>query len=571
MNKATGQRKTRRRGQPARALPDRGAPVGVAGRLRAAADGLLHVQTAEPVWRYFWPVLALAFAARAAVALSGDFVMAPDEIMQYLEQGHRLVFGNGVIHWEFFYGARLWLMPGLIAGVLTLFDAVGLGQPAWYVDGVKLVFCAISLLIPAGMYGFARRHFSESAARVALLAGAFWYELVGFAHKPLTAFVDTALFMSLLALCVRPSPDRRGTVWLVACLSVLVAAIRLPYGPLALTLLGLFFLRAGRASGSWWQGARTQLALVATVVFLAVGAFDAVTWNAEPFHSSLALLRMNLAMDDDPSRLDPAWQYLWWCLLASVGLIAFCLAMALRDVRRYGFLLLLIALVLVIHSAMAHKEYRYVFAVIPLWLLIGADVVARFAGRGNRPVRMYGAAGAVFTVVSLAGILNVLPSQDTLYQTSNTPKDMLVRFIRDHDSAFAAYRYLAGAPDVFGVWEIGRPYHALPGYYYLHRTVPYYDWGTGRDNNLYDVKTLLASVSHVVTRDRNLAIPGYVEEKDYGDFRILRREANKTPVRQWSSFTPTVADGFSKIFRRLYPDAPPSPANTGIRFVEPEP
>lgn len=56
---------------------------------------------------------------RAAVALSGDFFIHPDEIMQYLEQGHRLAFGNGVVYWEFFYGARSWLLPGLIAGVLT--------------------------------------------------------------------------------------------------------------------------------------------------------------------------------------------------------------------------------------------------------------------------------------------------------------------------------------------------------------------------------------------------------------------------------------------------------------------
>ena len=45
-------------------------------------------------------MLALAFAARAAVALSGDFILHPDEIMQYLEQGHRLAFGNGVVHWS---------------------------------------------------------------------------------------------------------------------------------------------------------------------------------------------------------------------------------------------------------------------------------------------------------------------------------------------------------------------------------------------------------------------------------------------------------------------------------------
>ena len=101
------------------------------------------------------------------------------------------------------------LVPGLVAGVLKLFDIVGLGQPFWYVGGVKLVFCAISLLIPAGMYFFALRwHFGETSARVALLMGAFWYELVGFAHKPMTEFVATALLVSLLALCVRPASDK---------------------------------------------------------------------------------------------------------------------------------------------------------------------------------------------------------------------------------------------------------------------------------------------------------------------------------------------------------------------------
>ena len=176
---------------------------------RALFDGLIHAHTPdEPRWGLAPLVLVAAFAARAAVALSGDFVLHPDEIMQYLEPAHRLVFGNGVIYWEYFYGARSWLIPGTVAAVLKLFDLVGLGEPAWYVGGVKLLFCAPSLAIPAGMYCFARRHFGESPARLALLAGAFWYELAAFAHKPLTELVATAPLIGLLALCVRPSVDR---------------------------------------------------------------------------------------------------------------------------------------------------------------------------------------------------------------------------------------------------------------------------------------------------------------------------------------------------------------------------
>ena len=570
--------------QKERVSSERGVPVyrEAYRRLRAIVDKLLHVRTAtEPVWRYFWPVLALAFAARAAVALSGDFLLHSDEVMQYLEQGHRLVFGNGIIYWEFFYGARSWLVPGLIAGVLTLFDAVGLGQPAWYVNGVKLVFCAISLLIPAGMYFFSRRHFGETAARGALLAGAFWYELVSFAHKPLTGLVATAVLMALLALCVRPFAraeadvrNKLATVWLIAFLVVLAASIRMQYAPLALALLGLFFLHAGRASGSWWQGIRTQLALVATVLFLAVGAFDAVTWDAEPFHSYLANLWFNLALEEVRAGSSPAWQYLWWCLLASAGLSALCLAMTLRDMRRYGFLLLLITLALFIHSSQAHKEYRFVFVVIPLWLLIGTDLVARFADRMNKPSQMYGASGVAFVAVSLAGILNALPYQDEVYKTSSTHKDMLVRFIRDQDPIFAAYRYLASAPDVLAVWQTDRPYYNLPGYYYLHRKIPFYDALTGSDNNLHkDLKTLQASVTHIVSGDSKLTVPGYVVEKEFGNIRILHREENDPPIRRWQNFTPIILGTESyhhEFMYRMYPDAPPPPPASNIRFVEPE-
>ena len=36
-----------------------------------------------------------------------------------------------------------------------------------------------------------------------------------------------------------------------------------------------------------------------------------------------------------------------------------------------------IAIVVAVHSLQAHKEYPFVFAVVPLWLLVGADLAAR--------------------------------------------------------------------------------------------------------------------------------------------------------------------------------------------------
>ena len=541
-------------------------------RLRSMSDFLLHpVSPDERPWKFLLPVLALAFVARAAIALSGDFVLHPDEIMQYLEPAHRLVFGNGAHFWEYFYGARSWLVPGLVAGVLKLFDIVGLGQPFWYVGGVKLAFCAISLLIPAGMYFFARWHFGETAARVALLMGAFWYELVGFAHKPMTEFVATALLMSLLALCVRPAPDKLRVILTVAVLAVLVAAIRVQYAPLALVILGLFFLRTEK---------KMQLVLAAVAVFVAVGIFDAITWDGGLFHSYIVNIRVNLALGDLRAGESPAWQFLYWLLIANMGLVALCV-LALPDLRRYGFLLALIALTLLIHSTQSHKEYRFIFVVIPLWLLISADFVVWFASRASegRSRMLLGPTSLVltasFAAVSLAGILNALPYQDRVYKAYSRETGM-VGFLRNQDPIFAAYRYLASAPGVAAVWQVDRPYFNLPGYYYLHHAIPFYDTNTGRlifadqeKTEMEGMEAIAASVSHIVSEDPATFAPGYSVEKTFGTIRILSRDADGPAIRLWQEYTPTFRTGvFGKIARKLYPDAPAPPSNAGIRFAD---
>lgn len=102
-------------------------------------------------------------------------------------------------------------MPGLVAGVLKLFDVIGLGEPQSYTVGVELVFCAVSLTIPAGMYFAARSHFGETAARTALIAGAFWYELCGFAHKPMAAVAASVSAAGLLNAL--PNQDRVYKAW----------------------------------------------------------------------------------------------------------------------------------------------------------------------------------------------------------------------------------------------------------------------------------------------------------------------------------------------------------------------
>lgn len=527
------------------------------------AETVLHPRTASgKVWKLLPLVLAAAFLARAAVALSGDFALHPDEIFQYLEPAHRAVFGYGVTYWEYFYGARSWLVPGLVASVLKLFDAIGLGEPQWYTVGVELVFSAVSLTIPIGMYFATRSHFGETAARVALLAGAFWYELCGFAHKPMTEFVATGPLLLVLWIAVRPGPIALGPGLCAALLAVLATAVRLQYAPAAAVLFALVLLRAER---------RPVLLLATGAMVLAVGAFDAVVWDRGLFHSYVTNVRFNLAMGTELTGESPPWQYLAWLFTAHGGLSAACVLAAAFGPRRYGLVLALIGLIVIIHSMQPHKEYRFVFAAVPLLIMIGADLAVRLHGYGVPGRAVAACVAAVFACVSAGGILNMLPYQDQVYRAWSRETGRVVFLGARHaqDQVFAAYRWLASVPRVGAVWHADRHYYNTPGYYHLHRDVPLYDRRTGGPI-AHNPEAGRVMVTHIVTDEPDAGYPGFAEERTFGATRVLVRVAG-APVPQWQRHVPVVVTPrVAAMMRSIDPAGPNPPPSVGIRFEDVE-
>ena len=62
-------------------------------------------------------VFGVAVAARLLPVLAFAGINHPDEVFQSVEQAHRLVFGTGLVPWEFVYGTRSWVFPGALAGL----------------------------------------------------------------------------------------------------------------------------------------------------------------------------------------------------------------------------------------------------------------------------------------------------------------------------------------------------------------------------------------------------------------------------------------------------------------------
>ena len=109
----------------------------------------------------------------------------PDEIFQASEQAHRLVYGSGLIPWEFQFGARSWLLPGVIAVLMELARTAGDG-PDYYLPLIAIAFAGLAALPVACCFLWCRRLFGFAGAVVAGMAVATAPELVYFGARTLS-------------------------------------------------------------------------------------------------------------------------------------------------------------------------------------------------------------------------------------------------------------------------------------------------------------------------------------------------------------------------------------------------
>src|SRR3546814_12644275 len=131
----------------------------------------------------------------------------PDEVIQYLEQAHRLVFGYGVIPWEYRYGMRQWLLPLLLAGPMKLGDLIAPASDL-YVMLPRMAVAMQSLSIMAAALKLGNR-ISRLPGLVARLVPDIWFEYVHFAAHTMTDPLTTAVSLYASVLLPRQSPPTK--------------------------------------------------------------------------------------------------------------------------------------------------------------------------------------------------------------------------------------------------------------------------------------------------------------------------------------------------------------------------
>ena len=497
-------------------------------RLRSSTASRLRVFPHDPEprpWRGFVPCLLVAFLLRVWVGLSGEWAVRPDELFQYAEQAHRLVFGYGLVPWEFRLGLRTWLLPAIPAAPMFVCKLLGLGHPDFYIPAVKIWNALLSLAIPAGMYLFARRITSEPAARLALLLGCFWHEFIIFSTHLLAEQYAAVVFFCALALVSRTPPTPPASRLLVlGGLLGLTAAFRLPYLPLV-GVAGLLLLPL-RPFSRWC------LALAGGAGALVLWGFvDSLTWGRW-WHSPRLFADMfvfNNLFEDWTANLPPFHRLsqLRFLAEASYGVYAAALV-ALIHWRRHWVLLAMIAPVLAVHLTTINQEYSNVFVLLPLlWMLIAsvAQDVAQRLGRRSATWEVCAIAGAITLAVFLAGVPN--PKSATYAAGFGlTPRE---EGVFRSEVMLKIGRGIAAIPagQVRSVvWAV--PRHGIRAglYYHSHHRVPMLFPGWVREHEaLYETRPLATLASHVVAPSGQPP-PGFVLAGDYGKYSLF---VNETP------------------------------------------
>jgi phosphatidylinositol glycan class B len=326
-------------------------------------------------------------------------ILHPDEVM-WLEQANRLVNHQGLETWDFQSGERSWLWPGLIAGFMGLGQLFG-SPPAAGLGGVSVLICVVSLAPVICGFLWGRNVAGFPGAVITGLVNAVWFELVYFYTHPLSeSFATAALTAGLYVVYPgRGAPSERR-IFVGAALLGLAAVLR----PQLVPAIAVAVIAVG--------GIRERVHYRALLWGLAVpivlsGALDWITWGW-PFHSTIMYTYYQIKVSS-AAGLNPVYSYAGWEAVAW-GLFGIVIVLsALYGAFRLPLLFWLAATIVVTHSAITHKEYRYISPALPLIMTLagvgstmGADWLADRLGRPQVRRALMVAVPLVWTIASLA-------------------------------------------------------------------------------------------------------------------------------------------------------------------------
>jgi len=468
------------------------------------SDGIQNNKE-KRIREFLWIIIGISIIFRVLTAILTDNFNHPDENFQIYEQAHRIVFGYGIIPWEFHYDLRSWLVPGFVAAMLYPFRLLGIDDPFIYTKAIKIILSLISVLVVISAYRIGREKSGSEAGLWAAFLCAIWYEIVYFSIRPLSEVWAATFFITAVAVVSGRRDSATGSL-AAGVLMALCAAVRIHYLPVVITA-ALFF----------WAGAtrddRIRFAGAFILVVIMVGVFDWLTLGGF-FRSYVNYFKFGSAYNigEFPSGFTP-FSYLIEVGRTSLLIAGVFLILGINYFRKTAVLIISALVVLISHGIVPMKEHlasiRFVYIAIPLIMAAGGIGIAELRKGIIREGRRRILAITIPIIVALFSLSGALGL------SQNRDKEYSCRFF-DRDPALAAYVFVHDEANLRAVFDATNFWFFSGGFYYLHREVPLYFIDYPPPSPDY--------ISHIIAGREMMMPKGFEFIRSFGDIVIYARQ-----------------------------------------------
>ena len=335
--------------------------------------------------------LFVALAVRVVLIFLSPGPLRADEFFQYMEPAYHNLTGHGVFTWEWRVGIRSWLLPDIIVEILRAGHVLGLGYSA---DFVRIVLATGSLTVVAGFVYAGWVTEGRHGAWICGMAAALWPDMVNASFRTLGETVSgniMALSVMIIYIAMKTRGKRNVGAPILCGFGVLVGlsfAFRFHLAPALLLEVAIVVYLAGLRA----------VLPVAVGVFLPVCALGIVDYQTlgHPFQSIYKNFQMNvnegvaLRYGSMPVAFYLFALFHFW----GGALIPVCW-LFWKGMSAHRYMASIPLFILLYYSLISHKEISFIYAAVPLIILVSAlalSALARCGRAGPLPLLVGGMA-----------------------------------------------------------------------------------------------------------------------------------------------------------------------------------
>ena len=426
----------------------------------------------------FLIIFVLSLFVRIYASMTSIAQVYPDEIFQTLEPAHKLVFGRGITYWEFKFGARSWFFPGILAGTYKILDLIGVKDPLSINIGIKIFLSIFNSLAVSVVYLLFRRHnFSEKEAFLFTLPLAASYLVSYISARTLTESASLPFMVFAVYFASNYIENERIKELVFAFFAAGIAfMIRFQTAAFSFGLAVALFLTAKkrfRASLIFGFGFIFMMALQ--------GLLDIFTWGSF-FKSFITYFDYNVLRGVANKHGVSPWYYYLADFVKTfhpITLAAAVLTMVAGIVNfrknRQTFLFFFpFLLFFIVHSAIGHKEPRFVFSCYFAVFVLSSEFFAflckKYAGKRENAALFF----SIFLLFSLDAFPHI--KYAPLWNHSATSVDDFYGYDRGIEKRFGGVleteAELGRINDLKRAYLFGIPQIWTGGYAYFHKNAP---------------------------------------------------------------------------------------------------